>query len=186
MAHVTQAEFARLKGVSRKTVTVWKDQGRLTMNGNLVDVEASQAELLRSASGASLGKRSRVTRVTSRSKLTSEVTGDVKAEVTPPRLRRPLFEGVAGGEVAILYLVSDESAASLAAELLLPRLPEQEVRAIVAQMYRRLTLASATCLDMDFPPPPGHESWETHPAFNAEPLTEGEWAELKAESAAAA
>ena len=39
---VSQAEFAKLMNVSRKTVTVWKQDGRLVMTGNKVDVEASK------------------------------------------------------------------------------------------------------------------------------------------------
>ena len=61
MASVTQAEFARLKGVSRKTVTGWKQQGRLVMAGDLVDVDASQALLLGASSARSSGKRASVT-----------------------------------------------------------------------------------------------------------------------------
>lgn len=38
----SQAEFAKLMGVSRKTVTIWKQDGRLVMTGNKVDVEASK------------------------------------------------------------------------------------------------------------------------------------------------
>lgn len=42
---VSQAEFARLHSVSRKTVTLWKQRGLLSMQGSLVDVEASDAIL---------------------------------------------------------------------------------------------------------------------------------------------
>src|SRR5579859_6990272 len=56
-AQVTQADFARIHGVSRKTVTRWKSEGRIVMAGDLVDVEASNASL------DSQG-RSRVTPVT--------------------------------------------------------------------------------------------------------------------------
>lgn len=38
----TQAEFAALMNVSRKTVTVWKQDGRLVMSGTKVDIEASK------------------------------------------------------------------------------------------------------------------------------------------------
>jgi len=46
----TQAEFARLMGVNRSTVTrTWKQAGRLVMVGDLVDVEASRARILATA-----------------------------------------------------------------------------------------------------------------------------------------
>jgi hypothetical protein len=41
----TLAEFARRRGVSRKTTTTWKQRGWLTMRGNLVDVAASTKNL---------------------------------------------------------------------------------------------------------------------------------------------
>jgi DNA-binding protein Fis len=50
MSTATQAEFARLMGVNRSTVTrTWKQAGRLVMVGDLVDVEASRARILATA-----------------------------------------------------------------------------------------------------------------------------------------
>lgn len=50
MTAATQAEFARLMGVNRSTVTrTWKQAGRLVMVGELVDVEASRARILATA-----------------------------------------------------------------------------------------------------------------------------------------
>lgn len=40
-----QADFARLHGVSRKTVTQWKARGWLVMDGDEIDVEASNANI---------------------------------------------------------------------------------------------------------------------------------------------
>jgi phage terminase Nu1 subunit (DNA packaging protein) len=51
-AIVSQAEFARQHGVSRKTVTKWKAEGRLVLVGGDVDVEATDARLF----DAELGK----------------------------------------------------------------------------------------------------------------------------------
>ncbi|ECZ8127634.1 hypothetical protein F8606_21745 [Salmonella enterica] len=42
---MNQAEFARRHGVSRKTVTQWKERGWLVMNGREIDVEASETML---------------------------------------------------------------------------------------------------------------------------------------------
>jgi hypothetical protein len=50
---VKQSEFARMKGVSEKSVSVWKREGRLVMVGGMVDAEASQRKLAENA-----GKRS--------------------------------------------------------------------------------------------------------------------------------
>jgi len=45
MALASQAEFAALHGVSRKTATIWKQSGLLVFSGDKVDVEASDARL---------------------------------------------------------------------------------------------------------------------------------------------
>lgn len=46
MTTCTQAEFARLMGVNRSTVTrTWKQAGRLVMVGDQVDVEASRERI---------------------------------------------------------------------------------------------------------------------------------------------
>lgn len=45
MALVTQAEFSRISGVSRKTVTQWKARGWLVMHAGRVNVDASNANL---------------------------------------------------------------------------------------------------------------------------------------------
>lgn len=46
MSHVTQAEFARIQGVNKSTVTRWLRSGRMQANPNgLIDVQASQRML---------------------------------------------------------------------------------------------------------------------------------------------
>jgi len=45
MTVMSQAEFSRAHNVSRKTVTQWKEQGRLVFQGDSVDVEKSDAKL---------------------------------------------------------------------------------------------------------------------------------------------
>ncbi len=51
MGASTQAAVARWHGVSKKTVTIWKQQGRLVLVGALVDVAASDARLQDSEHG---------------------------------------------------------------------------------------------------------------------------------------
>jgi len=45
MTIVSQAEYARLRGVNKKTVTQWKRDGKLVLGDGGVDVEASDAYL---------------------------------------------------------------------------------------------------------------------------------------------
>ncbi|MBD0845696.1 MULTISPECIES: hypothetical protein [Pectobacterium] len=42
---MNQSDFARLHGVSRKTVTMWKSRGWLIMSGDDIDVNASNTQL---------------------------------------------------------------------------------------------------------------------------------------------
>jgi len=52
MTTVTQAEFARIMGVARSTVSrTWKKAGRLVMAGDLVDVDASRQRLRETSGG---------------------------------------------------------------------------------------------------------------------------------------
>ncbi|KVO95554.1 hypothetical protein WL21_32495 [Burkholderia ubonensis] len=44
---MNQSEFAALHGVSRKTVTKWKERGWLVFAGDAIDVKASNANLIR-------------------------------------------------------------------------------------------------------------------------------------------
>ncbi|NHB94771.1 RNA polymerase subunit sigma-70, partial [Photorhabdus cinerea] len=44
---MNQSEFAKLHGVSRKTVTQWKARGWLVLNGEDIDVDASNANVER-------------------------------------------------------------------------------------------------------------------------------------------
>src|SRR5690349_4589082 len=41
----SQAEYARHRGVSKKTITIWKQQGRLVLSDGLVDFDASDRAL---------------------------------------------------------------------------------------------------------------------------------------------
>lgn len=58
---VTQAEFSRMKGVSRKTVSEWKREGRIVIVDGMVDVERSQKKLLAASRHRATGRRAAVT-----------------------------------------------------------------------------------------------------------------------------
>lgn len=59
----TQAEFARMHAVSRKTATQWKARGWLVFQGDLVDVKASEA-LLKKYRRDGVTQPEKVTKVT--------------------------------------------------------------------------------------------------------------------------
>ncbi|WP_240775877.1 hypothetical protein [Nissabacter sp. SGAir0207] len=80
---MNQAEFAKLHNVSRKTVTMWKARGWLVMDGEEVNVEASNAsiELHRKVvTPPEKKKKSSVIEVTLRLRI--EVTADQSVTVT--------------------------------------------------------------------------------------------------------
>jgi hypothetical protein len=70
-----QSEFAALHGVSRKTVTKWKERGWLVFAGDEVDVEASNALLKKY-------RRDGIEAVTQT--VTQAAKGNKRAAVTPP------------------------------------------------------------------------------------------------------
>jgi hypothetical protein len=91
---VSQAEFARLRGVSRKTVTVWKSQGRLAFTAEgLIDVAASDALL---------AQRPPVYRGGKKKPRKGERAASVPAADLPPVMDRPLEEiaAIAGWSLA--------------------------------------------------------------------------------------
>lgn len=80
---MNQADFAKLHNVSRKTVTAWKSRGWLVMDGEEVDVEASNANVERyrkTVTRPEKKKPSSVIEVTLRLRI--EVTADQPVKVT--------------------------------------------------------------------------------------------------------
>lgn len=104
---ISQAEFGRLMGVSRKTITEWKSKGRIVMIGDQVDREASLGKLADAgnvrAKAVTSGERSVVTphpktvtplpsAVTSPAPLATAGNTEGNNPVPPPRPGRPRRE----------------------------------------------------------------------------------------------
>ncbi len=66
MTYVSQSEFARMCGVSRQAVLRWKSAGRLVLQGNQVDVEATDKRMQHLRVGGSPLRRKLVDTVDSR------------------------------------------------------------------------------------------------------------------------
>lgn len=80
---MNQADFAKLHGVSRKTVTTWKARGWLVMDGDEVNVEASNANIeqhRKTVTPPEKKKKLSVVEVTLRIRI--EVTADQPVTVT--------------------------------------------------------------------------------------------------------
>lgn len=161
MTAVSQAAFAKLKGVSRAAVSQWKTQGRLVFSGKLIDVEATQASLLNGASFKSTGQSAALNMVTS---------------LTAPA--HSAFEGVAGQDAAIAYKTSIASAALITAELLVPHLPESAVRQIIGELHTQMNAGLVEVMDHEFEPPDGLASWHDHPSFHELPMSEADWIDV--------
>ncbi len=190
LALVSQAEFARMKGVSRKTATQWKSEKRLVFAGKLIDVAASQAELLRQASHASAGKRAPVTQAA------EKVTGYSVSAGMGNAAR--YANGVTYGNPANLPDEVTDTSAHIAsgaidmARLLRPHMPMPLVKALVTAWVRAMRAGYvggpgmlAAVADEEWPPPPiGLSHWCEHPYFVGDPLHPSELDEIEEDFAA--
>lgn len=166
MNFISQADFARLHKVSRKTVTTWKKRGYIELSGGLVDVERSNAKLASSGRVTLQG-------VTSGA---AEVTGN--SGMSPAAL---LWETAGPHRDHALGMASMISPSELAA-LLLRYLPQATVRPLVAEWIATGRRGGSEILHEDgIAPPARFASWADHPWFNPT-LTEVEWSELEAEA----
>lgn len=155
MPLVSQAEFARLHNVSRKTVTTWKKRGYLELSAGQVDVEVTNRVL------ASVGRFQQLS-VTQPSSSLLAVTGEGN--------RLPEMVGALSAVV--------DGCASDASIVLLRHLPIATVRPLVAELLASARRGAAEILDYDgIDPPPGLTSWAEHPAFCSTVPTEEEWVE---------
>jgi hypothetical protein len=159
---VSQADFAKLKSVSRATVTKWKQRGRLTMVGDMVDAEASQARLVQGAGYFAAGQR------------------------------RPLatLPAVAGadvpGPVKSLAIMAQGTGLDAAEAVLRSGGDADLARAVANWITVKAIQAASDLSDFDFEPPPGFKRWASHPVFAETPsyLEASTWAEMIADIAA--
>lgn len=181
---VTQAAFARLKGVSRKTVTQWKGEGRIVMVDDLVDVKASQKKL-------EANTRPRATKA--RRPLASKLAGRAIPAPTTAKGNNPgdfvvLGLPPAGAHpLACNQAATADCAAAYAAELLLPLLPADNVRRLAEELATRLRAGAVACLTEDgIQPPTGVARWPDWIGFIGPAIPDTEWREMVAEFGQAA
>ncbi len=162
---MTQAEFAREKGVSRKTVTQWKQDGYLVMSGKMVDVRRSHEKLLRAGR---LQPRPVVTR--------AQKQRSVGKAVDPKDLP----------EIAVLLSTIAWGAVLDVGELLLHHFEPEVVRPVLIEMSDRLRRFELEVMEDDGPPPPAPlRSWAEWECFAQDPLADPSWQEIIQEAAAA-
>ena len=166
MTLVSQAEFARQKKVSRKSVTRWKNEGRIIIVDDRVDVEATQAKLLRDSSHRAKGRRSAVT---SAPITTAQVTEAV---------REPLDDYPASMSAMVYGGASD-----LAVILLRSGMPQAHVAALVDEWLTEARRGATELLEDDLAPPAGFASWVDHPAFQENWPNGTDWEGLTREAA---
>ena len=161
MSTATQAEFARMKGVSRTAVTKWKDQGRIVMVGNLVDVEASQERLLRYASHRAVGSLGPV---------------NYQAAVNPPAWDWKDLPGDVGSVIIMALGVGID-----AAEGILRHTDDEAFALAVADWVTAQNIRAAIeLIDEHNEPPAAFGSWAAHPVFADTPAHREpfEWEDL--------
>jgi hypothetical protein len=166
MTLVSQAEFSRLKNVSRKTVTDWKKEERIVMVDGKVDVEASQEKLLRNSRRRAKGRRAALSPATA-----------ADAQVTGPDCA-PLADYPAS-----MAVMTTGGASDLAVILLRHGLPRDRVEAIVEEWLAAARRSATALLEDDQEPPAPFEGWADHPAFVEDWLSGTSWEELEGEAA---
>ena len=166
---VSQAEFSRQMGVSRKTVTQWKNDGRIAITEGKVDVERSHELLRHYSRGRSKGYLSAM----QGGNVTGQVSTSAPAGNKPPAVAYPDVPR----HVVSLVTWADCGADDVAI-VLLPLLPESQVRRIHAELRGQWIKAGADLADMGYGLPPGFVSWADHPLFN-EPSATLDWGDLR-------
>ncbi|RYI34469.1 MAG: hypothetical protein EON48_01905 [Acetobacteraceae bacterium] len=172
MDQVTEAEFARMHGVSREAVRQWKDEGRITMTGDLVHVATSDGMLQASRRGRFRTKRKPSS---SRRQLTETVSSE------PTKLtREELFEHAAAYPLVSTLSICIGTPGDLYLALL-PHLPPATARPLVERFVAQMRVGAVECLEGEVDPPPGFTSWADHPWFADPPMTADDWTEIEEE-----
>ena len=185
MALCTQAEFARVQGVSRKTVTEWKVRGYLTMVGSRVDVEASNKAL----SGAGRSRLDPVTLAPRTARAIDKGNGKslpaTRAGTVVPIGDRPWSQELgyqhAREYPGVLNLKGLAANAGDAYLILRDHLAPAAARQVAEQLVARNRAVAVELLDDDNDLPPGFDTWADHPWFTEAPMTEAEWREVEEE-----
>ncbi len=158
---LSQAAFAHVMGVDRAQVTRWKDRGMPMLTDGSVSAEAA-ADWVRSNID------------------THKLRGSVGA--------RQFVEGATarhGMSLASAYAGGPDDSARVAARLLLPLLPEETVRAVVAALLAETRHGALDCIKESFiPPPKGVATWAAHDWFTRPAPEDADWEEALAELAA--
>jgi hypothetical protein len=194
MSLVSQAEFARLKKVSRKTVSEWKSEGRIVITGGKVDVEASQKKLLHNSGHRAKGRRAPVTSTAARSAKVTPGLHTRAEEVTTVAAvyaDGAVYPNPANLPPAVVDMSTAISGgASDLAFILVQHLGVDQARPMVGQWVQKQRAGWVggeglpdAIADDEWPAPPiGYARWSDHPLFTGPAVTDAEWAEAMAEA----
>jgi len=175
------AAVARALGLSRKTMTVWKQRGTLVMAGNMVDLAATSAKLQQTRQDGPLFahrlaelQQVAVTPPSEGNKLSAETVTPSPAAVTP----RPTLSPVAEAVVSFAERIAREGG-HCAWEAGITR-AEAEV---ADRLFREgLIIDAAEFLDEHVAAPAGGE-WLSEPVWSAIPASRPAWGALEAQRA---
>jgi hypothetical protein len=167
----SQAAIARALGLSRKTMTVWKQSGYLVMAGDLVDLAATAAQLRKThRDGVSLAE-----------KLIDLVTHAVtpEAEGNAPAVTRPILEPYAEAVVSFAERIAKEGG-HCAWEAGITRAQAD----VADRLFREgLITDAAEHLDERGPAAPGGAGWLAEPVWSAVRDARLSWSVLEAQRA---
>jgi hypothetical protein len=173
MTLITQSEFATRKNVSRAAVTQWKNEGRIKMVGNLVDLEATEATMIQNSRHRS---KRRIPAQQSSVKLSADTVKPAQMLNTPEPTCAPLADYPGSMSAMVTGCAED-----LAIILLRAGMPQERTQAVVDEWLAVARHSATELLEEDLDPPPGFERWEDHPGFQEPWLTS--WVELESEAA---
>ena len=182
---MTQAAFARLKDVSKKTTTKWKQRGWLKLSGNLVDVAATESYMARYAPSRSKAAHKGVT---------SSINSAANAVKVTPQVDGSLPEDSASEyEMQNLISLDIECGGSTLAYITARILPLGVVKSIVLEWYEHEVRSWAgdgasypsMAEELEWQLPPGCASWRDHRYFSVQRMMGAlEWDEIESEAAA--
>lgn len=153
-ARIGRADFARVMGVDRSAVTRWVQRGMPSFeDGDLDPVVCADWVRMNVETH----------------KLRGSLGARQLRDADTRRLQTCLIAA---------YSSADESAANYTAELLVPLLPEQTCRAVVARLLAKMRQGSIECLSDEVPPPAGCKSWADDERFQEAYPYEHEWEDL--------
>ena len=186
------AEYGALHGVSKQAAAGWKKRGYLVMQGDQVDVDASEARM----KGAGKGRFNSSTKAVKQRAREASTVNQVRQPTRQPSTKPSTTEQIDGDEEGDRYPFRDHlfDPYDRAAVALLPHTAyriggaaalaahELGMASDVAEQLRTQVACSAMEIvgmildEAEVPPPPGADTWCSVALFDPDKVAEVNWA----------